>query len=96
MFWKAKIFDFRTFFNVFSMSFFKRGSEGEKIDQDEPQDAECAEVGGMAGGLWQSQKRVQQEFRTVPHAQRPPSADAADSMCCAQTAAPEGKTEKPT
>ena len=32
----------------------------------------------MAGSLWQSQKRAQQEFRTVPHAQRPPSADAAD------------------
>ena len=25
--------DFRTFFDVFSMSFFERGSEGEKIDQ---------------------------------------------------------------
>mgnify|MGYP001337741063 CR=1 FL=1 len=34
--WEAKILDFRTFFDVFSMSFFKRGSEGQKIDQDEP------------------------------------------------------------
>ena len=32
-FWEAKILDFRTFFDVFSISFFKRGSEGEKIDQ---------------------------------------------------------------
>ena len=31
--WEAKILDFRTFFDVFSISFFKRGSEGEKIDQ---------------------------------------------------------------
>ena len=34
--WEAKILDFRTFFDVFSMSFFKRGSEGEKNDQDGP------------------------------------------------------------
>ena len=32
-FGEAKILDFRTFFDVFSISFFKRGSEGEKIDQ---------------------------------------------------------------
>ena len=32
-FWEVKIVDFRIFFDVFSMSFFKRGSEGEKIDQ---------------------------------------------------------------
>ena len=31
--WEAKILNFRTFFDVFSMSFFKRASEGEKIDQ---------------------------------------------------------------
>ena len=31
--WEAKILDFRTFFDVFSMSFFKRASEGEKIEQ---------------------------------------------------------------
>ena len=30
-FWEAKILNFRTFFDVFSMSFFKRGSEGQKI-----------------------------------------------------------------
>ena len=34
--WEPKILDFRTFFDVFSMSFFKRASEGEKIDQNEP------------------------------------------------------------
>ena len=38
--WEAKIIDFRTFFDVFSMSFFKRASEGEKIDQNEPTDTE--------------------------------------------------------
>ena len=32
-FWEAKILDFRIFFDVFSMSFFDRNSEGEKIDQ---------------------------------------------------------------
>ena len=31
--WEAKILDFRTFFDVFSMSFFKRASEGEKIEK---------------------------------------------------------------
>ena len=31
-FWEAKILDFRTFFDVFSMSFFKRASEDEKIE----------------------------------------------------------------
>ena len=36
MVWDAKILDFRTFFDVFSMSFFKRASEDEKIDQNEP------------------------------------------------------------
>ena len=30
--WEAKIIDFRTFFDI-SISFYKRGSEGEKIDQ---------------------------------------------------------------
>ena len=30
---EAKILDFRTFFDVFSKSFLKRVSEGEKIDQ---------------------------------------------------------------
>jgi len=30
---EAKILDFRTFFDVFSTSFLKRVSEGEKIDQ---------------------------------------------------------------
>ena len=29
--WEPKILDFRVFFGVFLMSFFKRGSEGEKI-----------------------------------------------------------------
>ena len=32
-FWEAKIHDFRTFFDVFSKSFLKCVSEGEKIDQ---------------------------------------------------------------
>ena len=32
-FWETKILDFRIFFDVFSMSFFKRGSEGEKIEK---------------------------------------------------------------
>ena len=32
----------------------------------------------MAARPWQSQKGVQQESVTVSHAQRPPSADAAD------------------
>ena len=32
-FGEAKIIDFHIFFDVFSMSFLKRGSEGEKIDQ---------------------------------------------------------------
>ena len=31
--WEAKILNFRTFFDVFSMSFFECGSEGAKIDQ---------------------------------------------------------------
>ena len=31
--WKAKILDFRIFFNVFSMSFFECDSGGEKIDK---------------------------------------------------------------
>ena len=31
--WEAQILDFRIFFDVFSMSFFKRGSEGEKIEK---------------------------------------------------------------
>ena len=31
--WEAKIFDFRSFFDVFLISFFKRGSECEKVDQ---------------------------------------------------------------
>ena len=31
--WEAKILDFRTFFDGFSMSFFKRASEGEKIEK---------------------------------------------------------------
>ena len=34
--WEAKIIDFRTFFDVFSMLFFERISEEQKIDQDEP------------------------------------------------------------
>ena len=34
--WEAEILDFRNFFDIFSMSFFKRSSEGEKIDQDGP------------------------------------------------------------
>ena len=32
-FWEAKILHFPILFDVFSMSFFKRGSEGEKIEQ---------------------------------------------------------------
>ena len=31
--WEAKILNFRIFFDVFSMSFFERGSEEQKIDQ---------------------------------------------------------------
>ena len=31
--WEAKILNFRIFFVVFSMSFFKRASEGEKIEK---------------------------------------------------------------
>ena len=32
-FWEAKIINFHTFFDVFSKSILKRGSEGEQIDQ---------------------------------------------------------------
>ena len=33
---EAKILDFRIFFDVFSMSFYRRSWKGEKNDQDEP------------------------------------------------------------
>ena len=32
--WEAKIHDFRTFFDVFSMLFFKRDAEGEQIEKN--------------------------------------------------------------
>ena len=53
-FWEAKILDFRTFFDVFSMSFFERGSEGEKIGQDEPTRRRMNKFGGGFRHPWSS------------------------------------------
>ena len=41
-FWEAKILNFRIFFDVFSMSFFKHDSEGPKIDPRAEQETESA------------------------------------------------------
>ena len=65
-FWEPEILDFRTFFDVFSKQILKRVSEGQKIDQNGPKDADDAHLGSglrWSPSSWGEKKRG--ESRTL-------------------------------
>ena len=51
-FWEAKIFDFRTFFVIFSMQNLECNLEGQEIEKKKPQDNRFPLLGAGSAVIW--------------------------------------------